>query len=1092
MQTGMSDDLENVTDAPKTSIIDRELERLNIDIVGLQETRLAGFGSTKEKNYTFFWQGLQEEEKRIHGVGFAIRNKLLPTMEPPKQGSERIFSIRLQTSSGFTTFVCCYAPTLSAEVDQKDQFYAQLDDTINKIPSSDDLYLLGDFNARVGAEKCLWPEVLGAHGIGRMNENGQRLLEFCSHHHLCITNTFFECKLIHKGTWRHPRSKTWHQIDFTITKQSNLHNVKNSRTYHSADCNTDHSLVRSKIKFVPKAIYKPKKNGPPKIDISKAKCKKWKFKFHEKFNTTYQPVEDDHTTATTAWNYLKDTIHSCALETFGTKKRRNKDWYEANAEVIEPFLERKRNAMLKLKIDPNQSNKIEHQRLRNEAQRAARKCANEYYTNLAEKIQRASDTGNIRAMYEGINEAIGKQIKKPAPLKSKTGELLTDNKRKLERLVEHYVDLYSTNTSVSDKALEFFPQSSAFLFLDDEPTIQDVAEAIDCQQCGKAPGQDGISPDIIKCGKEALIEPLHAILCKCWEEGSVPQDMRDAKIITLYKNKGDRTDCNNYRGISLLSIVGKIFARVILSRLQFLGTLVYPEAQCGFRPQRSTIDMIFATRQIQEKCREQQMPLYIAFIDLTKAFDLVSRDGLFKVLKKIGCPEKLLSIIISFHKSMTGVVSFDGEISSSFPITNGVKQGCVLAPTLFGIFFSMLLHYAFKDSTDGIYLHTRSDGSLFHLARLKAKTLVRKVLVRELLFADDAALVSHTEEGLQCMLSKFADACKEFGLTISIRKTQVMGLNTSSPPTLHLEGQPLEAVNDFVYLGSNISSSASLGTEIKRRIAKAASTMSRLSKRVWDNKKVTRATKMKVYQACVISTLLYGSESWATKAHQEDQLESFHMRSLRRILGIKWQDKVPNTQVLEDSGMLSIHLQLCKRRLRWLGHVRRMEDGRIPKDLLYAELREGRREVGCPQLRFKDVVKRDLKRTGISCATWECEAEDRDNWKSLVKDGVMEGEEDRRNTMVLKRQRRKARESQSQPPLTVMSCPHCLTAFDTQRELCLHLRTRHSNQIDWARESQSQPPLTVMSCPHCLMAFDTQRDLYLHLRTRHSNQIDWN
>ena len=674
MQTGMSDDLENVTDAPKTSIIDRELERLNIDIVGLQETRLAGFGSTKEKNYTFFWQGLQEEEKRIHGVGFAIRNKLLPMMEPPKQGSERIFSIRLQTSSGFTTFVCCYAPTLSAEVDQKDQFYAQLDDTINKIPSSDDLYLLGDFNARVGAEKCLWPEVLGAHGIGRMNENGQRLLEFCSHHHLCITNTFFECKPIHKGTWRHPRSKTWHQIDFTITKQSNLHNVKNSRTYHSADCNTDHSLVRSKIKFVPKAIYKPKKNGPPKIDISKAKCKKWKFKFHEKFNTTYQPVEDDQTTATTAWNYLKDTIHSCALETFGTKKRRNKDWYEANAEVIEPFLERKRNAMLKLKIDPNQSNKIEHQRLRNEAQRAARKCANEYYTNLAEKIQRASDTGNIRAMYEGINEAIGKQIKKPAPLKSKTGELLTDNKKKLERLVEHYVDLYSTNTSVSDKALEFFPQSSAFLFLDDEPTFQDVAEAIDCQQCGKAPGQDGISPDIIKCGKEALIEPLHAILCKCWEEGSVPQDMRDAKIITLYKNKGDRSDCNNYRGISLLSIVGKIFARVILSRLQFLGTLVYPEAQCGFRPQRSTIDMIFATRQIQEKCREQQMPLFIAFIDLTKAFDLVSREGLFKVLKKIGCPEKLLSIIISFHKSMTGVVSFDGEVSSSFPIANGVGR----------------------------------------------------------------------------------------------------------------------------------------------------------------------------------------------------------------------------------------------------------------------------------------------------------------------------------------------------------------------------------------------------------------------------------
>ena len=116
-----------------------------------------------------------------------------------------------------------------------------------------------------------------------------------------------------------------------------------------------------------------------------------------------------------------------------------------------------------------------------------------------------------------------------------------------------------------------------------------------------------------------------------------------------------------------------------------------------------------------------------------------------------------------------------------------------------------MLHYAFNDFTEGVYLHTRSDGSLFNIARLKAKTLVCRVIVRELLFADDAALVSNTEEGLQSMLNKFADACKEFGLTISIKKTQVIGLNTSPTPTLQLNCQPLEAVKDFVYLGSNIS-----------------------------------------------------------------------------------------------------------------------------------------------------------------------------------------------------------------------------------------------------------------------------------------------
>ena len=132
--------------------------------------------------------------------------------------------------------------------------------------------------------------------------------------------------------------------------------------------------------------------------------------------------------------------------------------------------------------------------------------------------------------------------------------------------------------------------------------------------------------------------------------------MRDAKIVTLYKNKGDKSDCNNYRGISLLSIVGKVFAKIVLNRLQKLGDRVYPESQCGFHRNRSTVDMIFSLRQLQEKCREQQKPLYIAFIDLTKAFDLVSREGLFCILEKIGCPPKLLSIIKSFHTDMKGTV----------------------------------------------------------------------------------------------------------------------------------------------------------------------------------------------------------------------------------------------------------------------------------------------------------------------------------------------------------------------------------------------------------------------------------------------------
>ena len=125
-------------------------------------------------------------------------------------------------------------------------------------------------------------------------------------------------------------------------------------------------------------------------------------------------------------------------------------------------------------------------------------------------------------------------------------------------------------------------------------------------------------------------------------------------------------------------IAGKAFASVVLPKIQKMAKRVYPESQCGFRSKRSTTDMIFSVRQLQEKCNEQNMPLYIAFIDLIKALDLISREGIFAILLKIGCPSNLFNIVKSFRTNTRATIQYD-----SFEIKSGVKQGCVFAPTLF-------------------------------------------------------------------------------------------------------------------------------------------------------------------------------------------------------------------------------------------------------------------------------------------------------------------------------------------------------------------------------------------------------------------------
>ena len=144
----------------------------------------------------------------------------------------------------------------------------------------------------------------------------------------------------------------------------------------------------------------------------------------------------------------------------------------------------------------------------------------------------------------------------------------------------------------------------------------------------------------------ALLATLLTFVEASWHSGCVPQQWKDGDLVSIYKKKGDRTLCDNSTGISLLSCAGKVLARILLTKLiANISENVLPERQCGFRKHRSTNDMIFTIRQIQEKCIEQQQNLYMVFIDLTKAFDTINRPTHWEVLKRFGCPRMFLGVL---------------------------------------------------------------------------------------------------------------------------------------------------------------------------------------------------------------------------------------------------------------------------------------------------------------------------------------------------------------------------------------------------------------------------------------------------------------
>ena len=520
--------------------------------------------------------------------------------------------------------------------------------------------------------------------------------------------------------------------------------------------------------------------------------------------------------------------------------------------------------------------------------------------------------------------------------------------------------------------------------MDDAPDAEEVRKAVEILADGKSPGADGIHPEIIKRGGPKLLETLTIIIRKAWEEGKVPQDWKDAQLVTIFK-KGDRRVCGNYRGISLLSIPGKVFARVLLNRLSAQIDQFLPEAQCGFRGGRGTVDMIFSLKQIQEKCIEQNMPLYMVFVDFTKAFDTVNRSAL---CQKYGCPEKFTNLIKALHVNMEARVSLNSELSEPFVVANGVKQGCVLAPTLFSIFLTATLTHAFNGCEKGVLLQSRPNADLFNVNQFKSVRKTNKVLVREMMFADDTAFIAHSFEDAQEIVTRFSNSAKLFGLKINIKKTEMMyqpvpGSNCEGE-IIKINNQDLNIVSQFKYLGSTVANNNKMDDELRSRMAKASAMFGRLRERVWDNKHLTIKTKAAVYRAIVLSTLLYGVESWTVYRITSHKLNSYMMRHLRYILKIRWWQHISNSKILEQTGLPSMYDILRQRTLRWTGHVCRMNDDRLPKQILFSQLREGSRSIGRPKLRFKGTVKRSLKDLSISTTGWQTMTQDRVAWRTAI------------------------------------------------------------------------------------------------------------
>ena len=240
---------------------------------------------------------------------------------------------------------------------------------------------------------------------------------------------------------------------------------------------------------------------------------------------------------------------------------------------------------------------------------------------------------------------------------------------------------------------------------------------------------------------------------------------------------------------------------------------------------------------------------------------------------------------------------------------------------------------------------------------------------------------------------------QDFGLTLSVQKTKSMAVGreiTAEDQTpLNVCNEEIESVSEFQYLGSIVSARGRVDTDVSRRIAQASRAFGALRQSVFIDKDLRVATKRKVNQACVLSVLLYGSKCWTPLKGQLKKLDSFHNRCIRTIMGIsnkqQWEQRITSSEIRRKWGDSdTATLKVKKRRLEWLGHVARMPDYRIPKICLFSWMPQPRPRGG-PRLRWRDLIRKDLKEIKVPEESWyDVATTSRSRWRVTYMDGLEE------------------------------------------------------------------------------------------------------